>query len=333
MPPVRRTGEPIDAASRADLYRPWPATSAGLRLTLVDAPQDPGVILTWQHMLADARGIQELLAALPDGSLPPPEDPAARWCGPRTWAQRGRLAQRVLPLLRPLRSTAHWRPAQTGAPQPLVWQHLHFDAAQTSQIDAHQRRLTGRFQTTAFQLAILAHTLARLRPAATRFRFPLAVDLRHSTSPWLANAHGLMMLACTEDPDQPDRTSRELARAQKAWLAAEGPEAFLAAASFLPWVPEPLWRRELGERRSGVAGSCICACPGTSPFGPTWAGRHILAVEHLATIPAEPGLAVLFHRYQDRQSISLIATPSVARSLPLADLAEGLRRRFLPTPD
>lgn len=321
----------LAAAGQADL-RAGLASDEHLRLRLAA----DGVVVTWRHTVADARGIQGLLAALPHGVREPWRDPGYRADAelPPTAALRGQAARGAVALLKPLRLRPLLRLAgmrgNHGA--PLVCVHLALGAATTT-VDERVRASVGRFGETAFLLAAVAGALAERGDG--QIVFPLAADTRRpGESRLLANAHSFLFLAVDAGLARSDlsATARHLRDAHKAWIAADGSTKLLASLSWLPLLGERIARYQLGFGRPGLLASACVANSGRALLGETWFGASVRGIDHVAAVPGHPGLAVLFHRDGRGLCVDVVVAGRLARRCPAAHLAERIRWHLVERP-
>jgi hypothetical protein len=285
----------VEALGHRDLQAGL-ASNEHVRLHLAD----DGVVLTWRHVLCDARGAQSLLAALATGFSESwwADDYRADRDVPATAAARGLAARDALPLLRPLRTQPMLRLRQGGryASAPAMV-HATVLGGATDTVDERIRSTVGRFGETAFCLAAVAGALAER--GTGQIVFPLAVDLRKpGQTRSLSNAHGFMFLAVDAELARRDlaATARHLRDAHKAWVAADGTSKLLASLSWFPRLGSWFGRFQLGFGKPGLAASCCVANSGRAQLHGTWFGAEVRGVDHAAVVPGNPGLAVLFHR-------------------------------------
>lgn len=322
---------PLAAAGLTDL-RTGLAGDEHLRLRLAT----DGVVVTWRHTVADARGIQGLLMALPQGGREPWQQAGYRADAdlPPTAALRGQAARGAVALLKPLRLRPLLRPAglrgNHGAPLACV--HLALGAA-TATVDERVRASVGRFGETAFLLAAVAGALAELGDG--QIVFPLAADTRRpGETRLLANAHSFLFLAVDAGLARSDlsATARHLRDAHKAWIAADGSTKLLASLSWLPLLGERIARYQLGFGRPGLLASACVANSGRSLLGDTWFGTTVRGIDHVATVPGHPGVAVLFHRDVRGLCVDVVIAGRLAQRCPAEQLAERIRWHLVERP-
>jgi hypothetical protein len=344
-------GDRLDALADAHLRAGLDECGPRARLGRAGDARDPGLVLTWDHRLCDARGAMGLLAALPglDATRPAAWLPARREAGiPAGWGARGRLARAALAHLGARGRDDLWRPpvapASDHAAQaaPLAHAGTVLDPAATARLAQRQRAATGRLGETAFLIAALAAALDDLGGIGRDLLFPLAADARgpedgggpgdrSGFARLLENRHGFVFLRLPAGLASRDlvAAARHLARAWRAWLA-DGADVKLAAAlSFFPLVGERLARAEIGGGCPGLAASCLVANTGQTRIPATLFGAGVIGVDHRVAVPAQPGLAVLFHRDARGLGWDVIATGAVAAALPQAALAGRLRHHLL----
>ena len=326
---------------------------------------EPGLVLTWDHRLCDARGAMALLAAMPgfateavaaDGA----EDIVAgspeirgriRWRSwlprarehaelPASLGERGTLARAALPHLGQRGRGDIWRPPGSvgNIASPLVHTGMVLGPEVTALATARQRATSGRLGETAFLIAGLAAALDDVRADSPGesgdFLFPLAIDARAGAAGvnldidgLLENRHGFVFLRLPAGLARADlaQAAKVVTAGLRAWLA-DGAERKLAAAlSFFPWVGERLAGAELGGGCPGVAASCLVANTGMTAVPASSFGAAVVGVDHRVAVPAVPGLAVLFHRDARGLAWDVIAAGQVARALPPAALAARIR--------
>ena len=335
----------IVSAPLAELaQRELRAGSSGLiRLAVSTHERSPGVVLTWNHQLCDARGAQGLLAALPrlalGGRLGESwSEPAYRHDLelPRTVAARGRMAQAAMRLLRPLGRHAPLRPGgrTRNAAAPVRVHHQVIEPAITARIDARAQAAVGRFGETPFLLAAVAGALTSGGDSGDLL-FPLAVDLRRPGETHLfANRHGFLMLPLSGALARQDlaAAARAMKAAHRTWLAADGITKLLAAISWFPYAGEWFTRYQLGGGRAGLAASCLVANTGKTLLSGSWFGAEVLGLDHVAVPPGQPGVAVLFHRDGRGLCLDVVVTGALGRRLPPARLAESVVQQLVERP-
>jgi hypothetical protein len=329
----------------------------------------PGLVLTWDHRMCDARGAMALLAALPgfladvvaadgaeDSAAGSPEKrgsirgrswlPRAREHAelPASLGERGSLARAALPHLGQRGRGDIWRPPGSVAnvASPLVHAGMVLGAEATALATARQRATSGRLGETAFLIAGLAAALDDVRADSPGesgdFLFPLAIDARAGAAGadldidgLLENRHGFVFLRLPAGLARADLTqaAKVVTAGLRAWLA-DGAERKLAAAlSFFPCVGERLAGAEIGGGCPGVAASCLVANTGMTAVPDALFGSTVIGVDHRVAVPAVPGLAVLFHRDARGLGWDVIAAGQVARALPPAALAARIRHHLV----
>ncbi|MBA2481378.1 MAG: hypothetical protein H0V44_12010 [Planctomycetes bacterium] len=334
-----------DALGDAHLRAGLSDVGSRMRLAYAAATQ-PGVVLTWDHRLSDARGVIALLDALPrlaaGGRLgdrwwsPGHREPAGQ---PATLAARGVHARGSVEHIRGHRLVRLWRP---GVPAdnpaaPLRRASMVMDPAR---VESRQRAATGRLSETPFLLAAVAAALEDIGGIGGDLLFPLAVDGRPRTGgAMLANQHSFLFLRVPEGLATRDLVlaARHLKDAHRQWVAADVTTKMSAALSFFPIVGERLARAELGNRGGGLAASCLVANTGAIALPETWFGSRVAGVDLVASVPGRPGLAVLFHRDRRGLVCDVIAAGAVPRLIPPEKLAQciafQLTGRVLPQAD
>ena len=333
--PVARSNQLLDAAAMQDL-RQGLGVREQARLTIAS----DGVLVTWRHALMDARGMQILLSQLAGGVREPwwqanyrghPEIPARA-------AERGRAAQATIPLLRPDRLAPLLRPAgMRGNAAAPIHTHSMVLGAHTEHVDARIRSTVGRFGETAFLLAAVAAALAEQSPenSTGNVLFPLAADCRkpHETRS-LANAHGFVFLSVPGELARRDLRAAavHLRDAHKAWIGANGTRALMSSISWMPLLGTRLARNQIGFGHAGLHASACVANAGRSLLTGPWFGAAIQGIDHTATVPGHPGVAVLFHRDDRGLAWDTVITGRLARRLPPAVLAERIRWHLVERP-
>lgn len=334
----------LDALALAELARGIDvAAGEHVRLACAGAVAEPGIVLTWNHRLFDARAAMALIAALPGGGriddawwTPGYRDAMAQ----KPAAQRGREARRSLDFVKPLRRVTVLTPLAYAAPAaPLLW-HGECLGDATAACDARVRQAAGRFGETPFLLACVAAALEDAFGPRGDCVFPLAVDARApGQARRLANTHGFLLLRCPSGLASSDLglAARHLRDEHRRWLAGEGMVALDAALSWTTVIGQRLASSELGGGKSGVTASCLVANTGRSDLPGMLFGAELLGVDHAAAVPGRPGLAVLFHRDRRGLGFAVVATAAVARRESPADFARRLRhqlteRAFAPLP-
>jgi hypothetical protein len=337
-------GEQLEAVADEQLRGGLAEDGPRMRLGCATGTADPGLVLTWDHRLCDARGAIGLLSALP--SLATGRLLRERWWQPGhraspgipvRAAERGKLAQGSLEHLRPHRLATLWRPAvdpgNEAAPIarcPLV---LGLDA--TAVADKRQLAASGRFGETPYLLACLAAALEEVGGVRGDLLFPLAVDARpRQGGALLANQHAFVFLripAGLASRDLP-AAAKQVKEAHRAWIAFGMPEKMSASLSFFPYLGERLARMQISNFHAGVAASCLVANTGASPLPATLFDAEVLAVDHAAALPGMPGLGALFHRDRRGLCCDLLAAGDAIDAVPPRQLAERLKWQLLERP-
>ncbi len=305
------------------------------------AGSDPGIVLTWDHRLSDARGAMGLVAALPalagGGRLRDPWWAAGHRDTPgmpATAAARGLLARGAVEHLRPHRMARLWRPpvAAANPASPLAHAVLALGHEETARVTARQLAASGRMSETPFLLACLAAALEDLGGIRGDVLFPLAVDCRpRLRAPLVANCHSFIFLRVPAGLASRDlgEASRFLKEAYRTWVAADMTTKMSASLGFFPYIGVRLSRAQLGYFKAGVAASCLVANTGPTALPDALFGGEVLGVDHVAAVPGMPGLAALFHRDRRGLGADLIAAGDVARVIPPEALAGRLRHHLL----
>jgi hypothetical protein len=321
-----------------------------MRLACATATAEPGLVLTWNHRLCDARGAMGVIAALSEISAD--GSPRERWWRsdyraagplPTSAAARGQLARGTLALLDPLCRGPWLRPAVDSSrgknpAAPIRRYGMILDAEVTARFDARQRAATGRFGETPFVLAAVAAALEAAYGIGADLLFPLAVDTRAEHADGerrlLSNCHGFMLLRLAAGLASRDlgEAGRALKEGHRRWLAADGFTKMSASLSWFPLLGYRLARAELGFHRAGIAASCLVANTGRTLVPERLFGAGVLGVDHAASLPGTPGLGVLVHRDRRGLGLDVIATGAVARRLPPERFAALIAEQLLERP-
>lgn len=337
------SGAALDALADADL-------AGGLddgelvRLGCAGDLDDPGVVLTWNHRLADARGMQGLLAALP--RLAHGERLGQRWWEggyradaevPADPAERGRSARAAIEVLRPLRQRPLLRPGGDGrnGARPLRLARIALGDEDTARCDARQRAATGRFSETPFLLACVAAALEAVCGVGHDLLFPIAADQRQLPDErLLANHHGFLMLGLAGGLATADlgEAGRALKAAHRTWVGTGSTGKLLSSISWFPWTGARFARHQLGFGRSGLAASCLVSNAGRTLLPARWFGGEVRGVDHAVALPGNPGVAVLFHRDERGLGFDVVCAGRLGGRLPPAHLAAAIRHQLLERP-
>jgi hypothetical protein len=318
------------------------------RLALIDDAKAPGLVMTWNHRVLDARAALGLLHELPrlaaGGNLGEAWwDPAYRQLPgmPLRAAQRGRMAGQALELLRPHRLVELWRPLQRGG-QPVspanrahpLYSHCEV-IGDGELLRQRQRQAVGRLAETPFLLACVAAALESALGVGGDILMPLAVDLRApGERRLLANCHGYCFLRVPAGLASSDLAGacRHLKQEHRAWTAKDGIAKLSSSMSWFGHLPHRLAQAQLGNHQPGVWSSCVIANAGATPLPATFFGAAISGVDHAALIPATPGLGVLFHRDARGLVVDVLACGRVPQLLAPDRLARLIRWQLLERP-
>ena len=318
------------------------------RLALCEDAQAPGLVLTWNHRVLDARAALGLLHELPrlaagDSLREAWWDPAYRQLPgvPLRAASRGRLAGQALELLRPHRLVRLWRPlVRAGSPAPAA-NRAHPLASHSEvvgdseELRQRQRQAAGRLAETPFLLACVAAALEAALGVGGDLLMPLAVDLRApGERRLLANCHGYCFLRLPAGLASNDLASacRHLKQEHRAWTAQDGIAKLSASMSWFGHLPHRLAQAQLGNHQAGVWSSCVIANAGASTLPATLFGAAITGIDHAALIPATPGIGVFFHRDARGLVMDVLACGRVPGVLAPARLAALIRWQLLERP-
>jgi len=304
----------------------------------------PGLVLTWDHRLCDARAAMTILARLPELAAGTPLRDTWWVRGhrqvpglPPDLAARGAQARQSVAYLKPHRHARLWRPAVEAGNRaaPLTRLQLVLSPAQTAAMDSRQLSASGRFAETPFLLACLAAAMEDVGGLRGDPLFPVAVDARPRLGgPILANCHSFLFLRVRSGLASTDlgAAARALKDAHRIWVAQDVAVKMACAMEFFPLVGERLARAQLGYFRAGVAASCLVANTGQTILPTQLFGAAVKGISHAAAVPGMPGLAALFHRQGMRLCCDLIAADQVATAMPLERLSQRLRYQMLERP-
>jgi len=315
-----------------------------VRLGYASDLHDPGVVLTWNHQLADARGMQSLLATLP--RLAHGARLGQRWWEgayrsdaevPADPAARGRSARAAVDVLRPLRKRGMLRAtgAQRNAALPLRLASIALGDEDTARCDARQRAATGRFSELPFLLAGVAAALESICGVGGDLLFPVAVDQRQLPDErLLANHHGFLMLGLAGGLATADlgEAGRALKSAHRTWVGTGATAKLLSAISWFPWTGSWFARYQLGFGRSGLAASCLVSNAGRTLLPERWFGGEVQGVDHAVALPGNPGLAVLFHRDARGLGFDVVVSGQLGERLRPTDFAQAVRHQLIERP-
>jgi hypothetical protein len=318
------------------------------RLALIADVRAPGLVMTWNHRVLDARAALGLLHELPGlaagGNLREAWwDPAYRQLPgvPLRAALRGRMAGQALELLRPHRLVGLWRALERGGSPASPANRAHPLRSHSEVIGdgeglrQRQRQAAGRLAETPFLLACVAAALESALGAGGDILMPLAVDLRApGERRLLANCHGYCFLRVPAGLASSDLAAacRHLKHEHRAWTAQDGITKLSSSMSWFGHLPHRLAQAQLGNHQPGVWSSCVVANAGASQLPATLFGSAISGVDHAALIPATPGLGVLFHRDARGLVVDVLACGRVPQLLAPARLAGLIRWQLLERP-
>jgi hypothetical protein len=253
------------------------------------------------------------------------------------------MAQQALELLRPHRLVRLWRPAEdphrlsavANRALPLRSHNDIIGAADAETLRTRQRQAAGRLSETPFLLACVAAALEAALGIRGDVLMPLAVDMRAADETrLLANCHGYCFLrvpAGLASRDLP-AACQHLKQEHRDWTARDGLAKLSASMSWFGHLPHAVAQAQLGNHSHGVWSSCIVANSGASTLPENLFGSHVLGVSHAATLPATPGLGVLFHRDRRGLSIDTLACGRVLDILTPEHLARLIRWQLLERP-
>ena len=294
-----RTAEMEQAASAETVAAQHLHSVQSDLLRLAVAPR--AVVCTFDHRRIDARGAALMLAALDQPATPRDlaSDPTFRELAglPPGAAALGCLARTLLPALRPLRQSPPWRPP-LGAAAPLQFADGILAGTALARVTARQTAMVGRFGETAFLMGAWARVLDRHGAAGRLQVHALAMDDRRPGEAVLAaNRHSLALLGLAAGArGELASAAKAAAAAQRAWLSAGADRAMAAALRFTPFLSQRLVRAQLGDFHGGLSASTLIANSGVMRLPTNWLGGTVLGIDHRATLPHRPGLALFTSR-------------------------------------
>jgi len=311
-----------------------------LRYRLVHLPDGGSLLaIAFQHVLTDATGLERLLgwqAALqpaPPVRVPPP-DPGPG--GVQELQDRGLSAQRFLPLVDTFR--AH-PPKELQPAGPLgevrTWR-LTLDDLQSQAVSAAMRADGAAMNPSGWLLGHcvqLLHGLAEDRGCPPQgYLVPVAMGLRRKGDhrPDLANRMGFLFVHLRADElASVAGMAKRVRRQTMEQLGSDIPSTMADAMYFARRLP-PAWvGRAMNTAIKGSFASFYFGYTGeVTPALDTFLGHRVQNLLHFPTLPAPPGLACIFNRFQGRLNACLSWQDGMLSDPELARLQDGLRERL-----
>ncbi len=290
-------------------------------------------------MLTDALGLERLLgwqrALQPEPPPPAPEDPEERQ-GLAGFRERGESARRFLPLmdtfrahppkeLQPVRRLGHVR----------TWR-LVLDAEQSAAVSAAMRADGALMNPSGWLLGHCVqalHGLAEDRGVPPRgYLVPMAMGLRKKGDlrPDLANRMGSLFVHLTADElADVGAIAKRIRRQTMEQLGGDIPRTISDAMSLSRRLPPGLVGRFMSTAIEGSFASFYYGFTGeVTPRLETFLGHRVDNLLHFPTLPAPPGLAVVFNRFDGRLNACLTWQDGMLTDAELATLKQALGARL-----
>lgn len=324
-------GDPrLGSALRVDLHHLADGTSA--------------LVLTWHHVLMDARGAELLLVAIGEDDLDevdpetlvgrPPARDEGRWR--RLWMAR----QARNGLFRAgWGSVAFWSGVSKPCAGP-TWAWRVLTEEETRQADARARQVGAGLMRSAWHLTAATQEVRRgLEAQGVRARdvlVPVPQDQRRrgADGPILGN-HISTIFFRIPWSDLDDEAASVVARGEQLRDAVRvgWPAAYLVLLDMVRGLPGWLMRGLIGLPSRGRV-----ATFGFSDVGTTLRGRRelrgwpILDVAHYPANLAPPGVTIILSRHADRLSVCVAALEDRLAPASAASLADGVVAALLGSP-
>ena len=317
---------------------PHPAVEGPLaRLVLAWLPDGRSVLSwSWNHLVADALGMEQLLAWMADaGAAPPSPEPAE--LALTDWSElrrQGQNARRVSGFFEELQRG----PVQTLRPLgdrtgPDRIASLQLDLEQTAALDAEALRHGATGSATAYLagVSVLAlHQLALARGEALgSYLIPMTLGLRKKGEPGpdMANRFGFVFfqLDPVEIPDLRGLIT-QVRRQMKQQVREETSEAFTDAMTLSRRLPTAWVSRLTNRSKHGQFASFFI---GNTGEGMTLPGKFlevpVANLLHFARLPAPPGLTFIFNRFAGRQNATIVAPAALWTEAEWEALTQAVR--------
>jgi hypothetical protein len=324
------------------------AEGPSLALDLVshtDGSKD--LVISWNHALMDARGVEFLLRHLNAGdaakSAPTVDDlinPAQQVWNLSKWWDSVKLARGSMNWLRksgrePLFTLMPGpRPAGPCRGQQRL---ISFTEAETARIEARCHNLNAAFRRSQLYLASsirALHTVAQARGNKDgAYLMPVPHDMRRrgGNGPIFSNQLSILFYRIEARQAASLREAiAELTRQMMNQIRDRFPEACMAALDMFKPLPLDYYVRHLGQPTRGKFASLCFSDSGETCAGMShMLGGRISEVTHLVPTWRPPGLTVLFWSFSGRPRVLLSWVDDCLSSSEVRVLEQGLRSALL----
>lgn len=315
-----------------------------LHYRLIRLPEQRSLLaVAFQHVLTDAIGLERLLGWQRQSQPAPPEpvpEPPPGPGGLQELRQRGESAQRFLPLVDQFRAhpPKELQPVRAlGGPR--CWR-LTLTQEQSAAVDAAMRADGAAMNPSGWLLGHcvqVLHGLAEARGVPPPgYLVPVAMGLRRKGDlrPDLANRMGFLFVHLRADElGGVGDIARAARRQTMAQLGGDIPSTMADAMYFARRLPPALVGRAMNTAIRGSFASFYFGYTGeVTPPLTDFLGCPVTNLLHFPTLPAPPGLACIFNRFQGRLNACLSWQDGMLSDSELVALQDGLRARLLPAP-
>jgi hypothetical protein len=281
------------------------------------------LILSWNHTLLDARGVELILSHLGSGEAANKSPVIENFINPKQktgslagWLRDVKLAHGSIKWLEESGREPLFTLLPEGSPAPTRHNHLRvllFNAEETDRISARCQQIGGGFRRSHFYLAAsirALHNLAIRRGNRTAaYLVPVPHDTRRRGAGGPIFSNHLSILFYRLEPQQAGRMGDilgELGRQMTNQIRDRFPECCMAALSMFKPLPLNFYLRQIGKPTRGKFATFCFSDSGETCAGMTeLAGGRILDVTHLVPTWRPPGLTVLFISFRGRVSTVL----------------------------
>jgi hypothetical protein len=353
--PVLRTvkarpadGETVEALRARILNEPLDdGAGEWVRLTLVEGEGRAELVMTWAHVLMDARGAEILLSWL--GNAGPGLPPSGAAEAEKTLTRRAFPSEGLWKDLRLAWKALRWLD-HIGTPPPLslymarspraqprqTARYLSFSSDETARVRESSSRLCGFLGETTYYLAAVLVELNALcvagRIPAESYIVNLPANARDkgSREPIFSNLSSFITHYLRRN--QVTDMSTAIAALQDQTRESLGLRLGAAFDSFGTQVrripPKPYWDR-MKLALNGEIASLFFANTGTSPDLDRFMEQEVAYLHHVTSVTCPPGLGVFFHTFKSRLCCTIALVEGLLTADEEATFAASLRERLL----
>lgn len=277
-----------------------------LQFDFIQMPSHGAVVVSWNHILMDARGIELLMREIITGE---PVDYFAKDAHlDMPWKERLQAINRVKDFLIPNVKEGISKFAKKKKRGRHDYAVLEFTEEETRKIDEAAKEAKVGIAKSSFYLAAAQRSFKSINSELTPAWIPVPQDQRRKgrRGPIMGNQVSFLFYSLQGDQQDLPTVVWDIRNQMMDQMRSRLQQDYHVMMDSMRRFPAWLYRHLVASPTKGALASYFYSDTGYSLEGITsWAGHRILNATHYPPNSAYPGLTIIFMRYAGRQKVSI----------------------------